>query len=61
MLSYLIQRLLQGVVVIFLVSITTFILLQLAPGSPVEIMIGEAQVTQEQIDAITKKWGLARR
>ena len=60
MLSYLIQRLLQGVVVIFLVSITSFILLQLAPGSPVEIMIGEAQVTQEQIDAITKKWGLDR-
>jgi len=60
MLGYLIQRLLQGVVVIFLVSITTFILLQLAPGSPVEIMIGEAQVTQEQIDAITHKWGLDR-
>ena len=58
MLQYLIQRLLQGVVVIFLVSITTFIILQLAPGSPVDIMIGEAQVSQEQIDAITKKWGL---
>ena len=48
MLSYLIQWLLPGVVVIFLVSITTFILLRLALGSPVEIMIGEARATQEQ-------------
>jgi ABC-type dipeptide/oligopeptide/nickel transport system permease component len=50
--------LLQGLVVIFLVSITTFSILQLAPGSPVDVLIGEAQVSQEQIDAITRKWGL---
>lgn len=58
MLRYVVQRLLQGVIVIFLVSLTTFIILQLAPGSPVDILIGEAQVSQEQIDAITRKWGL---
>jgi ABC-type dipeptide/oligopeptide/nickel transport system permease component len=58
MLRYVVQRLLQGLVVIFLVSLTTFIILQLAPGSPVDILIGEAQVSQEQIDAITHKWGL---
>lgn len=58
MLRYVVQRLLQGLVVIFLVSLTTFIILQLAPGSPVDILIGEAQVSQEQIDAITRKWGL---
>jgi ABC-type dipeptide/oligopeptide/nickel transport system permease component len=40
------------------VSLTSFIILQLAPGSPVDILIGEAQVSQEQIDAITRKWGL---
>jgi len=34
--------------------------MQVAPGSPVDILIGEAQVTQEQIDAITEKWGLDR-
>ncbi|MEA2515245.1 MAG: peptide/nickel transport system permease protein [Thermomicrobiales bacterium] len=60
MLSYVTLRLLQGVVVIFLVSITSFIIMQIAPGSPVDIMIGEQQVTQEQIDAITHKWGLDR-
>ena len=58
MLRYVVQRLLQGLVVIFLVSLTSFINLQLAPGSPVDILIGEAQGSQEQIDAITRKWGL---
>lgn len=58
MLRYVVQRLVQGVVVIFLVSLTTFTILQLAPGSPVDILIGEAQVSQEQIDAINRKWGL---
>ena len=60
MLRYVIVRLLQGMLVIFLVSIATFGLMHLAPGSPVDIMIGEAQVTQEQIDAITRKWGFDR-
>jgi peptide/nickel transport system permease protein len=58
MLAYLIRRVLQGILVIFLVSIATFGILQMAPGSPVDVLIGEAQVTQAQIDAIEKKWGL---
>jgi ABC-type dipeptide/oligopeptide/nickel transport system permease component len=58
MLRYVVQRVLQGVIVIFLMTLVTFIILQLAPGSPVDILIGEAQVSQEQIDAITHKWGL---
>jgi peptide/nickel transport system permease protein len=60
MLRYVTLRLLQGLVVIFLVSITSFGIMQIAPGSPVDIMIGEQQVTQEQMDAITHKWGLDR-
>ncbi|CAN5715001.1 oligopeptide ABC transporter permease AppB [soil metagenome] len=60
MLQYVAYRILQGFVVIFLVSVTSFGIMQLAPGSPVDILIGEAQVTQEQIDAITEKWGLDR-
>ncbi len=60
MLRYVVQRLLQGLIVIFLVTLATFAILQLAPGSPVDILIGEAQVSQEQIDAITRKWGLDR-
>lgn len=53
-----IRRLLQGIVVIFFVSIATFGILQLAPGSPIDVMVGEAQVTQEQIALIEAKWGL---
>ncbi|HEY8446870.1 MAG TPA: ABC transporter permease [Thermomicrobiales bacterium] len=60
MLRYITIRLLQGVVVIFLVSITSFIIMQLAPGDPVDILIGEQQITPEQIAAIERKWGLDR-
>jgi len=59
-LRYVVFRALQGLIVIFLVSVTSFAIMQVAPGSPVDILIGEAQVTQEQIDAITEKWGLDR-
>ena len=45
MLRYVVLRLLQGMVVVFLVSLATFGIMQLAPGSPVDVMIGEAQVT----------------
>lgn len=58
MLTYLIQRLLQGLIVIFLVSLLTFIVMQLAPGDPVRLMVGQAYVTPEQLDAIRDKWGL---
>jgi len=60
MLRYVTLRLLQGAVVVFLVSITSFIIMQIAPGSPVNILIGQQRVTQEQIDLITHKWGLDR-
>jgi ABC-type dipeptide/oligopeptide/nickel transport system permease component len=58
--TYIIRRSLQGLLVIVLVSIATFAILQLAPGSPVDVLVGEAQVTQEQLDAIEHKWGLDR-
>jgi ABC-type dipeptide/oligopeptide/nickel transport system permease component len=57
---YLALRLAQGAVVIFLVSVGTFAMMHLLPGDPVSILIGEAQITQEQIDAIRRQWGLDR-
>jgi ABC-type dipeptide/oligopeptide/nickel transport system permease component len=60
MISYLIQRLLQGVVVLFLVTFFTFGLMQLAPGDPIDLMVGEAIITDEQIALIQEKWGLDR-
>ena len=58
MVAFIVQRLLQGLVVIFLVSFVTFGILQLAPGSPVDTMIGEAPVSDAQREAIEEKWGL---
>lgn len=57
---YIALRLTQGLVVIFLVSVGTFAMMHLIPGDPVSILIGEAQITQERIDAIRRVWGLDR-
>lgn len=60
MVNFVLRRIVHGAVVIFLISIATFGLLHLAPGDPVTVIIGEAQVTQEQIDNIREQWGLDR-
>ncbi len=57
---YILVRLAQGALVIFLVSIGTFGMMHLIPGDPISLMIGEARTSQEQIDAIRAKWGLDR-
>jgi peptide/nickel transport system permease protein len=63
MLRYVIRRLLQGCIVVFLISIATFGILHLTPGDPVYILIGETgktQLTPQQIDQIRHYWGLDR-
>src|SRR6266576_3325796 len=57
---YIAVRLAQGLVVILLVSIGTFVMLHVIPGDPVSLMIGQGPTSQEQIDLIRKKWGLDR-
>lgn len=60
MLRYIVVRLVQGAVVIVLISIATFIIMRLMPGDPVYLLLGEGQIriTQEQIDAVRTRWGL---
>jgi peptide/nickel transport system permease protein len=59
MLAYLVQRVLQGLLVIFLVSLLTFIVMRAAPGDPVRLLVGQdTYVTEAQLDAIREKWGL---
>lgn len=60
MLRYIVVRLVQGAIVIFLISLATFAIMRLMPGDPVYLLLGEGQVriTQEQMDAIRTKWGL---
>lgn len=60
MLNYIVNRLLQGVIVVFLVSILTFVVMQAVPGSPVDLMIGKQKVSIEQRKAIEHKWGFDR-
>lgn len=58
--AYIVRRLLQGAIVVFIVSLITFFTLQAAPGDPIEQMLGEGsvQMTAEQLDRIRDNWGL---
>jgi len=62
MLSYITRRLLQGALVIFFISVITFVVMRLMPGDPVYMLLGEGEIriSQEQIEAIKAKWGLDR-
>ena len=58
MLSYITKRLFQGVIVLFFVSLLTFFVMYFMPGDPARQMVGQAYVTDEQLDAIRDRWGL---
>ncbi len=62
MLRYIAVRLIQGIIVIFFVSVATFIIMRLMPGDPVFLLLGEGEIriSDEQIEAIKAKWGLNR-
>jgi len=59
MLLYFIRRLLQGVFIVFLVSIITFVIMRLLPGDPVQLLLGDGKIkmTDELRAAIHAKWG----
>jgi peptide/nickel transport system permease protein len=54
MASFIIRRLIQTVIVVLLVTIISFLLMQLIPGDPVLTLLG-TEATQEQIDALRKE------
>lgn len=58
--QFLAKRILQGLLVIFLISIVTFIIMRLMPGDPVRLLMGDGRVrmTAEQIALIRSTWGL---
>lgn len=58
MFAYMVQRIVQGFIVLFLVTLLTFGIMQAAPGDPIDLLVGEAQITQEEFDRIREKWGL---
>ena len=59
MLLYIIRRLLQGLLIVFLVSLITFVIMRLLPGDPVQLLLGDGRIkmTDELRAAIHRKWG----
>lgn len=60
--SYLLFRLVKGLIVVVLISVLTFIVMRMMPGDPVYLLLGEGviPITDEMIAAIRAKWGLDR-
>jgi ABC-type dipeptide/oligopeptide/nickel transport system permease component len=58
MARYIVVRLTHGFLIVLLVTVVTFSILHLAPGDPVLLMVGEAQMTAEQLEVIRRHWGL---
>jgi len=59
MLLYIVRRLLQGLLIVFLVSVITFVIMRLLPGDPVQLLLGDGKIkmTDELRAAIHRKWG----
>lgn len=60
MLRYAARRILQSVVVLFTVTAMSFFLLHLAPGDPVDLLVGDVPMTTAQLQEIRHFWGLDR-
>ncbi len=60
MIRYLARRLLQGVAIVFAVATLTFILLQLAPGDPVDVLGAAGRLPREVAEQQRINFGLDR-
>lgn len=58
MLGYVSRRLLNGLLVLFVLSILAFGLVRLLPGDPVSAKFGASGATPEQIEAVREQLGL---
>ncbi len=57
MVNYLVRRILQALGVILAISMITFFILNIVPGDPVQIMLGDL-ATQETVDQVRAQMGL---
>jgi peptide/nickel transport system permease protein len=60
MTRYLVNRLLQVIPTLLLVSIVVFLMLHLIPGDPAAIFVGENEITEERLERIREDMGLNR-
>jgi peptide/nickel transport system permease protein len=61
--AYIIRRLIQAIIVIFLVTVFVFVGMRMLPGDPIYMLFNPNQLqnyTQEQLDAIRHEAGLDR-
>jgi len=63
MLSYIIRRLIQSVIVFFLITILVFLIMRLLPGDPIYMIMSRAAsetATEMQLDVLRHQYGLDR-
>jgi peptide/nickel transport system permease protein len=61
MITYIIRRLLMGIIVIFIVTVMVFLFIRLLPGDPLTIYLNKTdmqQLTEEQLFELRVKYGL---
>lgn len=56
MTRYILRRLLQSIVLLFIVSVVTFVLIHSAPGGP--SLLANPELTREEIESMTENLGL---
>jgi peptide/nickel transport system permease protein len=56
---YVIRRLLQAILLLFLVSVAVFLLVHLVPGDPARLVLGD-QARQEDVEALRQQLGFNR-
>lgn len=58
--QYLAKRALQGLLVIFLISVIAFVIMRMMPGDPVQLLLGDGKLklSEEQMASIRATWGL---
>jgi peptide/nickel transport system permease protein len=57
MFTFIVRRLFQTIVILFIVSILVFSLMHMLPGDPVSIMLGD-NATQEEVEHLRQELGL---
>jgi len=57
--TYIIRRVIMAVIVIFVITFISFMIMQIVPGDPARVMLG-MEAPQEQIDALRKELWLDR-
>jgi peptide/nickel transport system permease protein len=60
MTKYIVNRLLQAIPTVLVVSILVFLMLQFIPGDPAEIYIGDRETTPERLAQVRERMGLNR-